>query len=60
MDEGKICCMMWKDKKCVLMLSTHAEPIPPTSVTQTVYRKVKGRQREVNTRPMDLEYETNM
>ena len=25
----RICCMVWKDKKPVLLLSTHAEPISP-------------------------------
>lgn len=30
----KICCAVWKDKKRVLLLSTHREPISPPDVEQ--------------------------
>jgi hypothetical protein len=27
--EGKVCCVVWKDKKLVVLLSTHTHPVAP-------------------------------
>jgi hypothetical protein len=58
--EGKVCCVVWKDKQPTVLLSTHAEPLPPQGVRQFVWRKFGGRRKKVSTRPMHLQYTRNM
>jgi hypothetical protein len=54
--EGKVCCAVWKDKQPVVLLSTHAEAVPPTGIRQFVWRKFEGRRKKVRTGPMHLQY----
>jgi hypothetical protein len=58
--EGKICCVVWKDKQPVVLLSTHAEAVPPPRECPCVWRKFRGRRRKVKTGPMHLQYTRNM
>jgi hypothetical protein len=61
--EGKVCCAVWKDKQTVLLLSTHAEPVPLPGERQFVWRKFGGRRKKVKTGPMQwmhLQYTWNM
>jgi hypothetical protein len=53
-DEGKICCMVWKDKQAVYLLSTHAEPIPEEGTKPFVWRKIGGKRKKLRTGPMHL------
>jgi hypothetical protein len=59
-EEGKICCMVWKDKQAVQLLSTHAEPIPEEGSKPYVWRKIGGKRKKVRTGPMHLQYTRNM
>ena len=52
--EGKICCVDWKDKQRVLILLTHANPIPPPREKQFVWRKILEKKKKVKTCPMHL------
>jgi hypothetical protein len=53
--EGKICCVVWKDKQPVVFLSTHADPVPPPGEQQYVWRKFGGKRKKVHTGPMHLQ-----
>jgi hypothetical protein len=59
-EEGKICCMVWKDKQAVVLLSMHAEPLPAAGSKPFVQRKIGGRKKKVKTGPMHLQYTWNM
>jgi hypothetical protein len=39
-EERKLCCMVWKDKQAVRLLSTHAEPISQPGKREFVRQKV--------------------
>jgi hypothetical protein len=57
-----ISCVMWKDKKSVLLISTHARPIqPPCERPITTVPRRSGAVREsIQTSPVLHEYTTNM
>lgn len=58
---GELCAVVWVDKKPVLLLSTHAEPLSPDpSAPVTVPRYANGRTEQVPTSPVHLEYTTKM
>jgi hypothetical protein len=44
----------------MVLLSTHAEPIPPNGIRQFVWRKIRGKKKKVRTGPMHLQYTCNM
>jgi hypothetical protein len=46
-EEGKICCMVWKDKQAVVLLSTHAEPLLAAGSKPFVRWKIGGRKKKV-------------
>lgn len=56
----KISCAVWKDKKNVLLLSTHAEATSPPGTKQYVLRRVGGIRQKIETGPMLLQYTQNM
>jgi hypothetical protein len=58
--EGNICCGVWKDKKPVVLLSTHALPVAPAGERPFVWRKFGGKRKKVRTSPMLLQYTQNM
>jgi hypothetical protein len=58
--ERKVCCMVWKDKQPVVLLSTHASPISEPGVRDFVRRKIRGKKKKVRTGPMLLQYTRNM
>ena len=58
--EGKICCVVWKDKQAVFMLLTHADPIPLPTEQQFVWRKILGKKKKVKSGPMHLQCTRNM
>jgi hypothetical protein len=53
-EAGKICCAVWKDKQPVVLLSTHAEPVPPLGEKQFVWRTFGRKRKKVPTGPMHL------
>jgi hypothetical protein len=58
---GKICCVTWVDKKPVILLSSHANPLPRDPLhPDTVPRTVCGRKIHVPTSPVHLAYTTWM
>jgi hypothetical protein len=59
-EEGDICCVVWKDKKPVVLLSTHALPLAPAGERPFVWRKFGGKKKKVRTSPMLLQYTRNM
>jgi hypothetical protein len=59
-EERKICCMVWKDKQPVVLLSTHAEAIATSGPRLFVWRKLGGKRKKVRTGPMHLQYTQNM
>jgi hypothetical protein len=53
--------VVWKDKKPVLLLSTHAIPIGyPCMSVPTIPRKIGIEREDIMTSPMHLEYITHM
>ena len=58
--ERKVCCMVWKGKQAVVLLSTHVEPISPSGKHLFVWRKFGGKKKIVITSPMHLQYTQNM
>jgi len=52
--------MVWKDNTPVLLLSTHAEPIPLAIEGICIQRKEKGGPKPVKSRPMHVQYQRNM
>jgi hypothetical protein len=53
--------VVWKDKKPVLLLSTHAQPTTsPGLLVQTVPRRNGAIREDIPTSPMHLEYTTHM
>jgi hypothetical protein len=57
----KMACVLWKDKKPVLLLSTHAIPIGyPYMPVPTVARRNMTEREDVMTSPIYLEYTTHM
>jgi hypothetical protein len=52
-EEGQICCMVWKDKQEVRLLSTHVEPIPEEGMKPFVRRKI-GEEEKNSNRPHAL------
>jgi hypothetical protein len=58
--EGKICCVVWKDKQPVVLLSTHADPVLPSEERQFVWRIFEGHGKKVRTWPMHLQYTRNI
>jgi hypothetical protein len=60
-DSGTISCVMWKDKKPVLLLSTHSVPIQaPCEKVVTVPRRNGAVRELIQTSPILLEYTTHM
>jgi hypothetical protein len=59
-EEGNICCSVWKDKQAVVLLSTHAEPVPAEGERPYVWKKFQGRKMKVRIGPMHLQYTRNM
>jgi hypothetical protein len=59
-EEGNVCCMVWKDKQAVVLLSTHVEPIGPPGSKLFVRRKMRGKRKKVHTGPMHLQYTKSM
>ena len=57
---GKLCCVVWIDKKPVLLLSSHAQPLSAEGENPIVQRKVKGGCKPIKTVPMHLQYQKNM
>ena len=39
---GKVCCLVWKDKKLVLLLSSHVLPQAPEGVSPSAWHLVEG------------------
>jgi hypothetical protein len=58
--EGKVYCIVWKDKQPVVLLSTHANPLPPQGERQFAWWKFGGRKKKVRTGLMHLQYTRNM
>jgi hypothetical protein len=57
----KMACVLWKDKKPVLLLSTHAIPIGyPCMPVPTVPRRNGAERENIMTSPVHLEYTTHM
>lgn len=57
----EIACVMWKDKRPVLLISTHALPIGfPCVPVPTVPRRNGARRDPIQTSPIHLEYTTHM
>jgi hypothetical protein len=57
----KMTCVLWKDKKPILLLSTHALPIGfPCVLVPTVPRRNGAVRKDIMTSPMHLEYTTHM
>ena len=44
-EEGQICCMIWKDKQALCLLSTHVEPILEEGTKPFVHRKIGGEEK---------------
>lgn len=59
-EERRVCCMVWKDKQPVVLLSTHAESIPQPGERPFVWRKIGGKNKKVRIGPMHLQYTRNM
>ncbi len=59
-DDSKICAVMWKDKKPVCLLSTHARPITLPNETVEVPRRDGAVCKMVKTSPIHLQYTTYM
>jgi hypothetical protein len=60
-DSKKVSCVVWKDKRSVLLLSTHAKPIVSEGEeTPTVPRRNGAERPQNDTSPMHLEYTNNM
>jgi hypothetical protein len=60
-ESRKMACVLWKDKKPVLLLSTHAIPIGyPCMPVPTMPRRNGADWEDVMTSPIDLEYTTHM
>jgi hypothetical protein len=57
----KIACAIWKDKKSVLLISTHAKPLAlPCEVIPKVPRRNGADRPLISTSPAHLEYTTKM
>ena len=57
----KIACVIWKDKKPVILLSTHALPrVTPGLSKVTVPRRNGAIRDNITTSPIHLEYTTHM
>jgi hypothetical protein len=57
----KMACVLWKDKKPILLLSTHAIPIGyPCMLVSTVPRRNGADREDVMASPIHLEYTTHM
>jgi len=52
-EEKDICCIIWKDKNEVVLLSTHIKPTSPVGLKQFVYRRIR---KEIKIRPIHLQY----
>ena len=52
---GKICCAVWKDKRDVLLLSTHAKPNFPLEIKQYVLLRVESVKKRVTLGPIYLQ-----
>ena len=59
-EERKVRCMVWKDKQPVVLLSTHAEPIPQLGERPFIWHKIGGKKKKVWTGSMHLQYTKNM
>jgi hypothetical protein len=63
-NSNKIACVMWKDKRPVLLISTHAVPIQAPCIHPRLFTTVllrNGPIRDtVHTSPIDLEYTSRM
>jgi hypothetical protein len=60
-ESQKVSCVVWKDKKSVLLLSTHAKPVPSEAEEiPTVPRRNGAERPDIKTSPVHLEYTTNM
>jgi hypothetical protein len=57
---GELCCIVWKGKQAVVLLSIHAEPLPLVGERQFVWNKFEGCRKKVKTSPMHLQYTPNM
>jgi len=53
---GRICCVVWKDRVPILILSMHAEAATHDGEEATMKRKSKGGKKDVPTGPMHLQY----
>ena len=53
---GMVCCLVWMDKKPVLLLSTHALSQSPLEKPLYVWRLVDGERKKFSTSPIHLEY----
>jgi hypothetical protein len=59
-EAGEVCCMVWKDKQAVVLLSTNAEPISISGPRLFVHRKIGAKKKKLCTWPMHLQYTRNM
>jgi hypothetical protein len=60
-ESHKVSCVVWKDKKSVLLLSTHAKPVPSEGEEiPTIPRRNGAERPDIKTSPVHLEYTTNM
>jgi hypothetical protein len=60
-ESRKLSCVVWKDKKSILLLSTHAKPIVSMGEeTPTVPRRNSEDRPLIDTSPVHLEYTTSM
>lgn len=60
-ESRKMACVLWKDKKPVLLLSTYAIPIGyPCMLVPTMPRRNGADWEDVMTSPIDLKYTMHM
>jgi hypothetical protein len=60
-DSRKLSCVVWKDKKSILLLSTHAKPIVTEGEEIPTISRRNGEDRPlIKTSPVYLEYTNNM
>jgi hypothetical protein len=59
-DDCKMSSVMWKDKKPVLLISTHARPVAFPCEIVEVPRRVGAVRKKIKTSPMHLQYTTHM
>lgn len=55
-NNSKVCCLVWNDKKPVLLLSTHALPTAGNGRLASVWRLVNGEKKKVPASPIHLQY----